>query len=286
MAIGMPTQDPRTHRFVSETHILHGKNLTAAMGLVGFYALGAGMMLAKTLIIVGFLMSLVASAGIMWLYFKPMRIAYISLAEGRKYYGPPPRELFIAFAIIATIIPIAFAMFVTSLKEYVTTTLARYQFNHLSFEKEPNSSLTFVNAVLINDGNLTAIDDIYSVGGALLDHPLSSENEKKLLALQLAIVKIGMRKGIVGPDIQPGKGNVETIFNIGYLSPKDIQDIKDTRKVLYFVSVSHYRDDALAEGVYWLSVQCGYYTGPSSYSHSCEGVPNRIKRVKYRHFGY
>ncbi len=113
---GIPGAPEPPHAFVEPRFV-------AAVGLAALAFAGVGLMLAHVFIVVGLLISLASSAGIISIYARHFDGAYQALAHKTIYAGPSIRELLAAGTMVIVIIPLSIAIFFNTHGEYLPRSL-------------------------------------------------------------------------------------------------------------------------------------------------------------------
>jgi hypothetical protein len=75
-------------------HVLLEPRALASVGLLGVGAsIGLSLMLARVLVVAGFLIMTLVALSVFWIYAKGLRPAYLTLTKRLPYHGPKVREL-------------------------------------------------------------------------------------------------------------------------------------------------------------------------------------------------
>jgi hypothetical protein len=136
-------------------HPLEGQRVAAAIALGALGFAGIGLMLAKVLIEIGLAISLLCSAGIIWLYYRHFCIACGAFVRKTTYDGIPKTELLIAILIVAISLPTSIAVYFAETKAEPLLNRAFMTLYSVSSEyKGPNT--WFLKVATRNIGNLTA----------------------------------------------------------------------------------------------------------------------------------
>jgi len=94
------------------SHLLLQPRVLAAVGLAALgTGLGVGLMIAKTMIFVGLLISLSSAVAILWLYWSDFFNAFNSLRTRTVYTGLRVAELAIPLGVIIVIVPISLSVY-------------------------------------------------------------------------------------------------------------------------------------------------------------------------------
>jgi hypothetical protein len=122
-------------------HTLATTRIGATIGLIALGGgLGVGLMLAKTLVTTGFLISLVCSLGVIWLYASHLKSAYRAVTGKTPYEGPPARELLIAVGMVIVLVMVSCSVFSAALVEEPSLNKAQLQIVSISQFKIPASA--------------------------------------------------------------------------------------------------------------------------------------------------
>jgi hypothetical protein len=140
--------------------------MVAAVGLAAFGGgLGLGLMLARVLILVGFLISLASAAAIIWIYFQHFLTAYRALVKRAKYKGPNIKELIAAAGMLVVLIPISASVFAIVSKEEAPPNRGILFLASVATVPIPGSDKNIVNIALNNIGDLSIVRPATAVGG-------------------------------------------------------------------------------------------------------------------------
>src|SRR5580700_1864983 len=106
-----PTK-PKPAQPQEQQHAFVGPRLVASVGIMALGSgVGIGLMLAKTLIVVGLALSLLSSLTVIAIYRPHYAKAYKALLTGQRYAGARPLELFGAAALVMILVPLSIVVF-------------------------------------------------------------------------------------------------------------------------------------------------------------------------------
>jgi hypothetical protein len=128
---------------------------------VGLISVGGGiglaLMLARTLIWVGFAVALASELSVFWIHWEALRSLYRAVTKRIPYRGPGLKELAFTNILAVLTIGISIAVFSIAIAEQPAVGRARLEFESIDFVKLPPSSPTgFLNITVKNIGDLSA----------------------------------------------------------------------------------------------------------------------------------
>lgn len=281
---------------VEKQHPLAEPRVVAAVGLIALGSgLGVGLMLARTLIIVGFLLSLACAAAVFWLYFAYLAAAYRALTGREKYNGPRVLELLIAMGMSVVLTAVACAVFPIVLIEAPSVNRARLQLSGFSRLTYPGTSQPAVNVQINNAGNINAIRTSLLIAGRLEKTLLEKQKiEEEIKAISTAISSFEKRGMYNFGQITTTRGVIITLQDIredgwtfsadGKFKNGQTLQFSDEQwgafekglLFLYVLYVARYEDEGTS-GAYWEESFCGYFTVVTTYWHNC--APNEIRKI-------
>lgn len=271
-----------------QSHALVAPRIVAAVGLVALGAgLGMGLMLAKTYILVGFLLSITSVLGVVWIYFQHLRAVYRSIERKEIYNGPSAKELAVAVLIIFVIGPLSVLLYLNASNSEtdVFENRALMQFSKFIVLPYGNTKNGYFNISLVNEGGLEVTNFVARVRGKHVTGGkwLPEEEENSIMLELLNQVKQGIRSSNQN-TIMSGKGVMFTLKlndnDAMVLSDKEIASVDDGRSLLYAFAVMAYQDSRTVESDSWWVLEfCGYNTAKQVFWHYCGGNHNRVYRV-------
>jgi hypothetical protein len=216
-------------------HPLLRPKLLAVIGLLGFgYGIGFALMLAKILILIGLLISLASSAGVIWIYWDDLKSAYRALNNRIPYSGTTAKELVISLLIIAVVTPSAIHLYFhqnSPERQFGKALLAVNGIEPIRLLDNPNN-LAF-NLLFKNIGNLSADESRLIIWGTIIDHTLSSKEEEEYFnEVERRIDIHGLLTNSI--PIETGRSIVLTIPNLSITNDM-WKDVLKARLALYFV---------------------------------------------------
>jgi hypothetical protein len=284
-------------------HFLINNRVAATIGLIGLGGtFGLTLMTARILPYVGFAVSLLCSLAVFWIYAKPLRTAYRSIAKRIPYKGPPARELLIASSCAAFLAILSGWVLSIVLINAPPSGRAVLETGSPEFVKIPSTAKAgFINVNIKNTGSLDVNNARILMLGhiAAADLPMDAlKNEMNELAS--ALTKIEASKTNLGlhSQIRPGSGMVITLEDVrgqdwvklaeGSIPPSD-RAIQVTDEqwaafqrgdlAIYILYVVNYEDEGHAGKSYWSSRQCSFTRGTVNYTHNCDN--NRIELISH-----
>lgn len=276
-----------------------------AITLAAFGTFGVSLMLARVLMVVGLAISLLCSAGIVWIYFDHFRLAYTSLSNKTKYKGASPKELVVAVIVISILLPVSLSVYFMMSEEPPNVARPIIFLDSLQALKHPGSSKYTLNVILLNKGSVAALDLFSPMTGRVSDHLINQDDiDKEIDELDSALTK-GER--LIEPphtQMQPGAGGVITLQDISTntwrelltnpksgiapptieLSDEEWNDVTQGKKVIYVIYVAHFGDEFLSGSGYWKVAQCAYFTMGQNFYHNCNrSRAEKVSGVRFRH---
>jgi hypothetical protein len=271
----MPRSDRPPSR--NQPHTLVEPRLVAAVGLVALGGgIGIALMLAHTLVFLGFVISLTAAGGVIWIYSAHLVEVYKALSSNTIYRGPNIKEISVALAMVLVFVPLAvYLYFAHARPDYLAR--GRLQYDHAFPVKDPRTSEQWVNFELKNSGTLAATRAVVGAIGKLSSATLAAEAAKKEMDdLRAEVFASTPPKE---STILPHHSAVITFPNLS-ITDADIDAINQGKSTLNVFIVTTYEDEALEGEGYWVTEFCGYYILTLSYWHNCTLVPERVYRMQ------
>jgi hypothetical protein len=283
------------------SHLLLQPRVLAAVGLAALgTGLGVGLMIAKTMIFVGLLISLSSAVAILWLYWSDFFNAFNSLRTRTVYTGLRVAELAIPLGVIIVIVPISLSVyFAVSQEEPIKNK------PNITLERYNPDPATFIRLALTiaNTGSMPAHDFQGILAGEVLDKLLDEAalsaifSKLDVLINQLdnntakqhkPSLDVGHPEVIHAYDVN--KINVLSDFeaarvndNLLHLSVTDWPRVLAGNRVLYMFLFIRYIDDNIDGHAYWQQYICAFYTGAEPYYHRCaDGEPQIVRKRRYR----
>ncbi len=269
-------------------HTLVQPRLVAAVGLIALGGgLWVGLMLARTLIAVGFLISLACSVSVIWLYGKHLRAAYRAITTRIRYEGPPARELLIALGMVVVLMAVAISVFSVVLLEEPSLNKASVHFAGISQYKIPGNAPS-INIQLHDAGNLDATEVILLVKGHVTDASMNA-------AMDRALAIVDQKNHATASTMRPTQDAIITLQDIKSDQWIDVlekrvtvpaipmtdaqwSEFLEAKHIIYVFFKVRYGDQALQGKSYWQANFCGYFVGTTALWHNCD--TNLIDRVK------
>ena len=271
--------------------------LLAAVAFIGLGGgIGISLMLARTLIYVGFLICLACACVVIFLYKEHLITAYRALTgRGKKYKGPSALEILIASGMNIALIAVSVTIFAIALVDAPSPNRARLQLAGFSRITYPNQPAPSVNIQINNTGNLNATRTTLLVTGRLESTILDKATiDTELNAISDAAHALEKKGTGNFRQITPAMGTIITLQNI---RPKDwpsiiAGDLKNDNLIgfsdqqwgqfekgglnLYVMYFARYEDEATSDS-YWEASFCGYFTVVTTYWHNCS--LNEIRKI-------
>jgi hypothetical protein len=110
-------------------HPLEGSRFMAALAVTGVGSIGIGLMLAQTLILVGFGVSIVSSLVVVSIYMVHFRTAFHALRVHEIYNGASVVELLAAIVVILGLPVLAIPIYISKSKDILIVNRAFMQFS-------------------------------------------------------------------------------------------------------------------------------------------------------------
>jgi hypothetical protein len=278
-----------------QEHTLATTRIGATIGLIALGGgLGVGLMLAKTLIVTGFLISLVCSLGVIWLYADHFRSAYRAVTGKAPYSGPPARELLIAVGMVIVLVTVSCSVFSAALVEEPTINKAQLEIATISQFKVPASATVGgIGLQLHNAGKLDATNVVLAVKGRFLDALMSKEEiNLELEAMDRAVANAD-KKQLSSSTVTPTQNPLITLQDIApdrwahlaegvefpVITITDAQwnEFLEGKHYIYVLLKARYGDESLHDKAYWHATFCGFYVGTTAFWHNC--AANNIDKV-------
>lgn len=286
-----------------KTHPLIEPRFVAAIALAAFGTFGVTLMLARVLIVVGLIISLMCSAGIVWIYAEHFRAAYRSLSNKIEYKGAGPKELVTSIILIAIMAPVSISVYLTMSEDPPNITRPIIFMENITQRKLPGSPMNKIDVQLSNKGAMAALNLATAMTGRLSDK-LIDPNEIDAELDEMESVISSAEKTVAAPQtqLQPGTAAVITLQDIRpetwahlidnpsikpappilELSDEQWSDVMQGRKLIYVLFVAHFDDEMASKDSYWKIAQCAYFIYTTSYYRNCNN--NRTVRVPGRRY--
>jgi low temperature requirement protein LtrA len=131
-----------------ETHPLVEPRVVAAIGAVALgCGIGFGLMLAKQLILIGLVLSLMSAVAMLWIYWKYIAKSYQALKNKEIYDGVGVAELTVAIGIIIAIILLSVPIYVIESRPEPIINRAIFTFYGAHYETVSGKSDTFKDSI-------------------------------------------------------------------------------------------------------------------------------------------
>lgn len=280
-------------------HFLINSRVAAVVGLIGLGGgIGLSLMTARVLPYVGFVVAILCSAAVLWIYAKYLRRAYRSITKRIPYKGPQAKELLIAsFSAVFLMI---LSLWVLSIVLISAPPAGRaiLEAGLPELVKIPASSkVGFINVSVRNAGTLDADNAriLMSEHISVADLPIDAL-KTEMDNLTVALSKFDATKAKLGlhRQIRAGSAAVITLESISGdqwskltegQSPRSDTSLIVTDEqwaayqrgemAIYILYVANYEDSGHAGTSYWHSHSCAFVRGAVNFSHNCSD--NRIE---------
>ena len=274
---------PAERKFMdTESHPLVQPRLVTAVGLAALGGIGIGLMAARVLILVGFVLALCSALGILWLYFQHLRSAYRALANRALYEGPDFEEIGVALFLIVMLVCISVPLYRIVSRTEVSSTRARLVLGTIEPRKLPGQQDYRFFVTIPNKGNLTAENTVIRIRGKFSESILQDEETDKTIADMVSEAK-KMIDPPNGSQIQPGTAGAVTIPDLAVSEP-DWAKFSSGNAALHTFAVFAFSDGAIGDDQIWVYEQCGYYTRLLSYWHNCSSGHNSLNKMQKSDF--
>jgi hypothetical protein len=252
--------------------------MVAAVGLAAFGGgLGLGLMLARVLILAGFLISLASAAAIVWIYFQHFLTAYRALVKRAKYKGPNIKELVVAAGMLIVLIPLSASVFAIVSKEEAPPHRGILGLGTPILVPIPGGDKNHVNITLSNIGDLSIVHPATAVGGWIRDALAPIEETNREMTRLRDDLK---QRDKPGPSTNRIVRNTGAVVTIPGLQPTNAEwaKISDGKAALYVFVVARYSDEKIEDRGYWEMETCAWFITTFSFWHNCS--ENRTEFVK------
>jgi hypothetical protein len=248
-------------------HVLLQTRTIAAVGLISVGGgIGLALMLARTLISVGFAVALASELAVFWIYGDALRSLYRAVTKRIPYRGPGLIELALSSFVSVLMIGISIAVFSIALAEQPANV------GNLSAERLNLVAMGHVR------GELILTETLNKEGHALEDarRQFAQANPPSAYQLRPAIGSVISLQDIdpsTFPDILAKK-----IARPDFIQLTDEQwrAFGDGKSYIYVLSAASYEDDA-HPGAHWSTSSCFYFIATTEFWHTCG--PNQIDLV-------
>jgi hypothetical protein len=277
-------------------HPLEGARFAAALAIAGIGGgIGIALMLAQTLILVGFAVSLLSVGAILWMYLSQLKSVFTCLRSKQPCHEHiVVTEIIAAAVLIIGLIVISVPIYFIKIKDGPILNKSMLLFQTATQERISDTQ-SRINGEFLNRGNLTANDLYGYVGAIVADSPLDQSITDVYLGRFTSIINendlknathldsgttevinaIDIEKNINNKFYSGGKNYTNALI---LLNNDQIKDIGDGKKLLYVVYAIRYDDE---ENGSWQVTGCAFFTGKTSYFRTCGGgQPERVLRVK------
>lgn len=248
-----------------ETHPLLQPRLLAAVGLLGIWGVGIGLMASRVVILAGFCLSLLSLLGIGALYWEQFRKSVIAIGKYSYTADANAIEIIIAFSGLLLAIPFSVYLYISQITtKDIGVPDARLEFTSFTFNQKDGlyiPRLNFVNKGQIASGPVFA-------GFAFLKAPsLSSDNIQK--AIQ------GFSKMPPYPrrvrdtfQLQPGENE---FFDLGIysLTQQEYNDFYTGKLYIVALAKLRYADQRLNQPKHLATEICLIFTSNTNEWHKC-----------------
>jgi len=286
----MPKPQPRRH-------ILLQPRALAAIGLISVGGgIGLALMLARTIIWVGFAVALGSALLVFWLYWDALRSVYRAASKRIPYRGPALLEVAVATGIAVLMIGISIAVFPIVMAQQSPVGKASLEFGGtVDFVKAPPSSPTgLLNVTIKNAGNLNAEHlTLILIGRVRSGLIAQSDLDRDMKLLEDEVHRADQVAGWQGMQLRPGVSSVISLQDIDasklsemrannsvpgavQLTDDQWRDFENGKSSIYVLYVAHYQDEG-HPGAYWTAATCLYFIATRAYWHACG--PNRTDLV-------
>jgi hypothetical protein len=225
--------------------------MVAAVGLAALGGgLGLGLMLARVLILAGFLISLVSAGAIIWVYFQHFLTAYRALVKREKYDGPNIKELIVAAGMVIVLVPLSGSVFAIVSKEELSVSRGILGLGVPTVVPIPGSDKNHVNITLENIGDLSIVHQTTAVGGWIRDTLAPADEINREMERLRGDLKQRDKPASSANRIVRNTGAVVTIPGV---QPTNAEwaKISEGKAALYVFVVARYEDEKTGDRGYW-----------------------------------